>query len=132
LILVDSSAFIEYYRPAGNPVARSLVAEAIAANRVAVNGIIRVEVVAFARTKTDRQRLESDFKAFHSLGLGPADFELAVDLGFRLRRRAVTVPATDLIVAASAIRSNATLYHLDTHFDAVAELGELSARNLGR
>jgi predicted nucleic acid-binding protein len=131
VILVDSSAFIEYYRPAGHQGARAAVAAAIAADEVTVNGIIHVEILAFARDEADRERLGSDFKAFHRLELGPAVFDLAADLGFRLRPRGVTVPATDLIIAASAIHSGATLYHLDAHFDRITELGELSARNLG-
>lgn len=131
MILVDSSALIEYYRPAGHQGARAAVAAAISADEVAVNGIIRVEVLAFARDEADRERLGSDFKAFRWLELGSAEFDLAADLGFRLRRRAITVPATDLIIAASAIQAGASLYHLDAHFDTIAELGELSARNLG-
>jgi len=132
VILVDSSTFIEYYRPAGNPGARAAVAAAIAADEVAVNGIIQVELLAFARDEADRERLASDFKAFHWLELGSTVFDLAADLGFRLRSRGVTVPATDLIIAASAIHSGATLYHLDAHFDGIAELDGLAARNLAR
>ena len=44
LILVDSSAFIEYYRPSGLKAVQTAVAEVIASERVAVNGIIQVEI----------------------------------------------------------------------------------------
>lgn len=61
LILVDSSAFIEYYRPSGLPSAQAAVAEAIAAERVAVNGIIRVEIVAFAPNDASYRKLVASF-----------------------------------------------------------------------
>lgn len=131
MILVDSSAFVEYYRPGGLERAQERVASAIAADEVAVNGIIQVEVIAFAATEADRRKLLSDFAAFHRLGLGDAEYDLATDLGFRLRRKALTIPATDLIIAASALRAGATLCHLDTHFDRIAEHSELKAMNLG-
>jgi predicted nucleic acid-binding protein len=42
------------------------------------------------------------------------------------------VPATDLLVAASAITAAAPLFHLDDHFDQIAEVSSLDARHLGR
>ena len=129
MIVVDSSAFIEYYRPSGSSDVQTAVEAAIAADEVAVNGIIQVEIVAFAATQADRRQLEADFDAFHWLDLGRRDFDLAAELGFALRRRGVTIPATDLIIAASAIRAEARLYHLDAHYDLVAQHSELEARS---
>lgn len=131
MIVVDSSALIEYYRPSGDSRVRDAVAAAIAADQVGVNGIIRVEVLAFAAGEAERRLLAADFEAFHHLDLRPPDFDLACQLGFDLRRRGVTVPATDLIVAASAIRAEAHLYHVDGHFDHIGEVAELSATHLG-
>lgn len=130
MILVDSSAFIEYYRPGGNPKVREAVAAAVAADQVAVNGIIRVEILGFAAGAQERNLLTSDFQAFHDLSLGRAEFELACDLGFDLRRRGYTIPATDLIIAASAVRAGSHLYHVDGHFDRIAEVADLSATHL--
>ena len=48
MIVIDSSAFIEYYRGAGLEEVQDAVAAAIAADEVAVNGIIQVEICAFA------------------------------------------------------------------------------------
>lgn len=131
MILVDTSALIEFYRPTGDAQARAAVAAAIAEGEVAVNGIVQVEILAFARTDEDRRKLAADLKAFRRLELSAAEFDLASDLGFRLRRNGVTVPATDLIIAASALLAGATLYHLDAHFDAIAEHSELRSRRLG-
>ena len=129
-VLVDSSAFIEYYRPAGLPAAQAAVAEAIGAQRVCVNGIIKVEIVAFAPDEASYRKLQADFRAFHWLDLGPEEFALATELGFKLRRQAITVPPTDLIIAASAIRAGANLYHVDAHFDMIAKHSKLSSRHL--
>jgi predicted nucleic acid-binding protein len=131
MIVVDSSALIEYYRPSGDSRVREAVAAAIAADQVAVSGIIRVEILAFAAGEAERRLLAADFEAFHHLDLGPADFDLACQLGFDLRRRGVTVPATDLIIAASTLRAEAHLYHVDGHFDRIVEVSDLAATHLG-
>ncbi len=129
MIVADSSALIEYYRPGGREAAAEAVAEAIAADRLAVNGVIQVEIVAFARSDVDRRRLAEDFQAFHWLELTRRDFALAQELGFQLRRNGLTVPPTDLIIAASAINAAAVLYHLDGHFDVIAEYSGLKAKS---
>ena len=129
MILVDSSAFIEYYRPGGDLEASSAVAEAISEDRVAVNGLIQVEIVSYASSDAARNRLISDFKAFHWLDLNRADFALASDLGSQLRQGGVTIPATDLIIAASALNSDATLYHRDRHFDLISAKTPLSVQS---
>lgn len=132
MILVDSSALIEYYRPAGSPVVRAAVAEAIAADLVAVNGIIQVEILAFAAHESALRKLVADFQVFRWLEVGPAEYDLACRIGFALRRQAFTIPSTDLIIAATAIRADATLYHADAHYDQIASLEPLKARNLSR
>ena len=130
MIVVDSSAFIEYYRPSGNPDVRSIVAQAIANDQVAVNGIIRVELVAFAASQKEFEQLSSDFSAFHWLELGQDEFALASELGFNLRRVGLTIPPTDLIIAVSTIQADATLYHLDAHFENIARHSNLSTVDL--
>jgi transketolase C-terminal domain/subunit len=62
MILVDSSALIDYYRPAGLPGVRSAVAEVIEADLAAINGVIQVEVLAFADVISYRKLL-SDLRS---------------------------------------------------------------------
>lgn len=130
MTLVDTSALIEYYRPDGDGTARAAVAEAIAADEVAVNGIVQVELVTFAPDAAALDKLMADFQAFHWLDLDRAVHDEATLLGFALRRQGLTIPATDLIVAACAIRADILLYHVDEHYDQVAEHTGLRARHL--
>ena len=132
LIVVDSSAFIEYYRPSGSPKVQTAVAEAIDSERVAVNGVIQVEILAFAPDQASFRKLQADFQAFHWLKLGSEEFALATELGFQLRRLGITVPPTDLIIAASAIQAGAIVYHVDAHYDSIAQHSNLMTRHLLR
>jgi predicted nucleic acid-binding protein len=130
MILVDSSALVEYYRPKGIPSVQAAVTEAIEADAAAVNGIIQVEVLAFASARASFDELLHDFEVFHRIALQEVDFDRATEMGFSLRRRAVTIPATDLIIAASALRSDAVLYHVDGHYDTLSRYYGLKAKNL--
>ncbi len=132
MILADSSALIAYYRVDGLPKAQAAVARAIAADELAVNGIVQAEIVSHAATRQEFRKLRADFLAFHWLPLERATFDRASELGFALRRAGVTVPSTDLIIAACAMDAGATLYHLDRHFEQVARHSELDAVDLGK
>jgi predicted nucleic acid-binding protein len=129
MIVADSSALIEYYRRGGSPAVQDAVAAAIAEDALAFNGIIFVEVVGFAANERKRRALLQSFAAFHRIALSDGDFDLAASLGFELRRHGRTVPATDLIVAACAIRAGAELLHVDNHFDTIAGISDLAVRN---
>jgi predicted nucleic acid-binding protein len=129
MIVADSSALIEYYRRGGLPAVQEAVAAAIADDVLAFNGIIFVEVVGFAADERERQALLASFGAFHRLALEDGDFDLAASIGFDLRRLGRTVPATDLIIAASAIRARAELLHVDDHFTDIAKVSALASRN---
>lgn len=131
MILVDSSALIEYYRPTGSPPVRAAVIDAINADLAAVNGIVQVEVLAFVSPRrVSYAKLVSDFQILRWLHLSEPEFDFACELGQRLREKGITVPSTDLIIAASAILSDATVYHVDSHFDDLARHCSLRARNL--
>jgi predicted nucleic acid-binding protein len=129
MIVADSSALIEYYRRGGSPAVQDAVAAAIADDLLAFNGIILVEIVGFAADERERRALLASFGAFHRLPLEDADFDLAASIGFDLRRRGRTVPATDLIIAACAIRAGAELLHVDDHFADIASVSALISRN---
>jgi predicted nucleic acid-binding protein len=121
MTLVDSSAWIEYYRKSGHPRIHQFVYEAIRDDQAAINGIIQVEIAGFAR-EDERALILSDFSALHVLPLSNAVFAKAIEVCAAARKAGLTVPATDAIVAASALEADAVLVHRDGHFTELARL----------
>ena len=120
MILVDSSAWIEFYRAGGEPLVSEAVASAISEDLAAVNGLVQVEILPYVRTPAEYRKVASDFSAMHWLELSQAVFDLATDLGRKLRRNGITVPATDLTIAACAVAHETALLHFDHHYDLIA------------
>jgi predicted nucleic acid-binding protein len=50
-------------------------------------------------------------------------------LGSSLRRKGISIPATDLIIASSARNTECTFCHIDFHFDTIATHVSLEATN---
>jgi predicted nucleic acid-binding protein len=119
--LIDSSAWIEYYRKEGNKEYKAWISRAIQNNTAAVNGVIQVEILVFTKTQSEYDLILSDFSAFHNLKLDEHVFRKASEIGFNLRRKGITIPGTDLIIASCAIVSNTDLIHFDSHYEYIAE-----------
>jgi len=132
MILVDSSVWICYYKANGDAKIKQIMVDVIDKDLVAINGIIIVEVLSGISRKKEFEKVRGDFKGFHILPMQDEVFLKAAVMGSELRREGITVPSTDLIIAASAINSKSILYHIDNHFDMIAEHTNLKVGNLSK
>jgi len=51
-------------------------------------------------------------------------------MSFELRRKGITVPYTDILIAACALRTESTVVHADAHFDLMANHVSLKVQSL--
>ncbi|MDA8411751.1 MAG: PIN domain-containing protein [Treponema sp.] len=123
--LIDSSAWIEFFRSNGDMAVADLVEAALREDEAAVNGLIFVEVEGFSRDERERQMIDEDFKACRALHLGDEVYKEAAAIAFDARRKGLTIPATDCIIAANALVAGAILVHRDRHFADIAKLRPL-------
>lgn len=124
MIMVDTSAWIEFLRDTGSPVcnklSRSLDKE------LAVSDPIRMEVLAGARSDDHLEQLRALLARYTHVQATPVDYELAGVLYRRCRANGETVrKLIDCLIAAIAIRNKMQLLHQDTDFDALERHTEL-------
>ena len=122
LYLLDTSVWLDVL-PAGgtNADLRDRVDALLTADRVATTSMVRLELLGGARTEQEMDRLRDYLSALHQLPMEEETWQEAAQMGFQLRRQGVTVPFTDLIIGAVAIRNDSVLLHRDRHFDLVAQ-----------
>ncbi len=122
MILVDSSAWVEFLRRTGSP-AHVFLREALqGAADLACTDVVVMEILAGARDDGNRDRLRRLLYGLEFLAVnGPDDYERAAEL-YRLCRRSGETPRklSDCLIAAVAIRSDAELLCQDADFDAIA------------
>lgn len=122
MILVDSSSWIHFLRPTGSPVVRARVEAALMAGKASWCPLVRLELWNGAAGGRDRKILR-DFEAV--LVELPIDDDVWVgahDLARRARAAGVSVPATDILIAACARRHAAELETADSDFERLATL----------
>lgn len=121
LYLVDTSVWLFALRKNPIPPIRSRIDVLLKEDVVITTGIIKLEILAGTRTPKEYKRLESRFDALGQVETGDDLWRHACEYGFQLRRKGLTVPSTDVLIAACALQAEAVLLHADTHFDIMAK-----------
>ncbi len=124
-LLLDTSVLVEALRPSGRVDVRSAVYDAVDDGVAIIIGLIRVELLRGARDRAMFQQLATLLDGVVTVPTGPQTWARAADLGFTLQRLGVAVPTTDIVIAASALENEATVMHLDRHFEFIAGASEL-------
>ncbi len=122
MILVGSSAWVEFLRATGSPAHRQLRAALQGEVELACTDVIVMEILAGARDETDRDRLRRLLHGQEFLAVdGPADYEQAAEI-YRLCRGEGETPRklSDCLIAAVAIRNEADLLCRDADFEVIA------------
>ena len=124
MIVVDSSAWIEFLRDTDSPVCNAV--DRLLDADLAVCDAISMEILAGARDDHHLSQLRGLINRATMLPTTPADFDEAAALYRMCRRRGETVrKLIDCLIAAVAIRAGAELLHADGDFAALERHTEL-------
>ena len=119
MILVDTSAWVEFLRDTGSP-ACNRVGELLRAD-LATCDAIRMELLAGARNERHWRDLGRLIARAVLVPTQPGDFDQAAALYRQCRRRGETVRVlVDCLIGAVAIRADLAVLHCNTDFDALA------------
>jgi predicted nucleic acid-binding protein len=120
MILIDTSAWIEFFRRRGNIVVKSRVAGLVETGDAGFCGPVLYELLLGARpaeTALVRQAL-----GFCRLLDFPIEaWELGATLEKTMRLKGISIPCDDLLVAAAALHNDVPLYSTDKHFQTLVE-----------
>jgi len=119
LILIDTSAWVEFLRDTGSPACMKV--DELLEDDIAICDPVCMEVLAGAR---DESHLDALRRLLARASLVPTrrtDYEDAAALYRACRRRGETVrKLIDCLIAAVAIRADVPVLHADADFDVLA------------
>jgi len=117
---VDTSVWIDYFRDPAS-VYKKILMDLIEEDRIYTNGIVVAELLIGAKSalefdvasdlRTGVRFLESDAAFFLQTGRN----------GYHLRRKGLTVPLSDVMIATHCLEHDLTLISQDRHFEILAE-----------
>jgi len=129
LFLVDTSAWLLALRKDSVPGVRTRIDHLLKEDMIITTGMIRLEILAGTRTVKEFQRLKMRLDALDSVDTDNSLWQEACELGFKMRRKGITVPYTDILIAACALKTESTIVHADAHFDLMAKHARLKVES---
>ena len=120
MILIDTSAWIEFLRDTGSPICERV--DDLLAAEIATCDVVRMEVLAGARNEQHLQQLRRLLARASTMPTEPVDYDAAAALYRTCRQQGHTVrKLIDCLIAAVAIRGNIPVLHMDVDFDILAQ-----------
>ena len=122
MILIDTSSWIHLLRPDGDPAVRRRVEAALTAGDACWCPLVALELWNGARGDREKRVLREFERALPMLPIDAEAWLAANELARRARGGGLTLPATDLLIAACARRHGAALETADKDFELLQRL----------
>ena len=116
MTLIDTSAWIEFFRPKGDPRIKALVRDLMAIKEAAYTCPVAFELLTGAR-KEELDDLRTGLDLASRIVLRPEHWDLAGSSNAALRTQGINLPASDLLIATVAAADGASLLAKDAHFE---------------
>lgn len=114
--LIDTSSWIEYLRDRGSE-AGDRVEVLVLSGEAAWCDMTLVELWHGVRGSKEKRHLGELENEIGRVPVDAAAWHLASKLALRCREKGITVPVSDIVIAACATNHKLELEHCDSHFD---------------
>ncbi len=118
--IVDTPVWIEYFK--NNPDVTPFVDQGLLAGTVFMVGPVLSELLQAVKSEKELEKLTDCIDAAPFMESRFEDWQLAGLLAYKLRKKGITIPLTDLFIAALSLNSGASLFTYDHHFDYIPEV----------
>jgi predicted nucleic acid-binding protein len=130
MVLIDTSAWLFALKKDFHPTIKKRIEELLLESDVAINGMIELGLLGGARSEKEYNRLKNRLEALYYVEADRPLWYLASKIAFDLKRKGMSIPYPDIVIAASALKEGAVLIHADSHFDLIAEHTDLKVESL--
>jgi predicted nucleic acid-binding protein len=124
-VLVDTSVWVEVLRDPAAPLAPTLRQLMVGVVRAVTTGLVIQEVLQGAVVPSQAARISTLLSSLPYATASRDTHQRAAALYRKLRAAGVTVPSIDVTLAQLALDLRASLWSLDSHFNAIASASKL-------
>lgn len=121
-LLIDTSAWVEAMRRRGDEATRKEVHAALRSGRARFCDLVRLELWNGISGDAERKWLQELELSVETVPTNDSVWVEALHLAQETRRRGLSLPATDLLIAACSRVHGLEILHRDAHFDHLAAI----------
>lgn len=132
MVLIDTSAFIEFLNHTGSPFDREIERLIVNNEDAAIADIVLTEILQGIRADKEYNEAKKSLLSFPIYSLKNHDsYIAAAELYRKCRKKGITVRTTvDMLIAQIAIENDLLLLHNDKDFDSIARISSLKVHKL--
>ena len=120
MVLIDTSAWLFALKKDFHPVIKERIGQLLVESDVAICGMITLELLGGTKSEREYLRLKSRLDSLFYIESDKLLWDYSSKLAFDLKRKGMSIPYADIVIAASALKERAILIHADSHFDSIA------------
>lgn len=129
MYLIDTSIWVHALRTNGSPKIQEKLRPLILSGQAAIIDWIILELMTGIRSDEDQKTLNAFLMPLPRFEIDSSCWEAGWKLAVGLRKNGITPSAADCLIAATAIRHQVSLIHLDQDFEAIARHSSLQNLN---
>lgn len=119
-VLIDTCVWIEYFRRKESPLSEKVKA-LISSGRAANCGIILYELSQGLKSKEENEILDG-LMALPYFDITQDLWVKSGNLTNKLNKQGITIPMSDILIAAIALNKDLSVFTIDKHFNAIPGL----------
>jgi predicted nucleic acid-binding protein len=120
-IIVDTSVWIDFFNHPQAPL--TLYVKTLLRNRqVILVGMVLAEILQGIKNPKEASTVQQSLEKLPFLEMTREDWKKAGDLSATLRRKGLTIPLSDLIIGALAVKESLEILTTDPHFKKIPGL----------
>jgi len=124
-VLVDTSIWIEYFNKPDSNAGKALE-NLLKKGRVFITGIILTELLQGAKIQREFESILESMLALPFLETTLSTWIQSGRISFELRKKGITIPITDLVIASLSLENNCKIFTLDLHFNKIPNISIFS------
>ncbi|HJU04477.1 MAG TPA: PIN domain-containing protein [Nitrospiraceae bacterium] len=121
MVIIDTSVWISYLNRPGSAEKRT-IETLLDADAAILVGVVLAELLQGCRSQDEIAALRHLLVALPYLETIQSTWIKAGELSYVLRKKGMTLPISDLIIAALAFEHDCAVYSLDSHFTKIPDL----------
>ena len=115
IILPDTCAWIDFFNGRDTPLAGSL-AQALTNCEIVTCGVVMYELFQGIRSNKEYEVLRGAFSSLRYIEMDKGLWLAAAQISASLRKKGVTIPSSDIQIAAIALQHHLIILTIDQHF----------------
>lgn len=119
---LDTSAWILSFKTKGYQTAKKRLRQAIENGYIVTSPLILMELVQGCHTNKEKNELLDTMSSLMQIIPEDKVWKLAIDMSFKLKRKGITIPTVDIIIASLVISHDLLLVHMDKHFNYIKQI----------